>query len=393
MRPLSLALAARGAVLPCLVVALAGCATPAPPPAPPTALLHDALFQPAPAVPDAASVFALSPAMRDYADRELADPRRHPDPRAALVQALYHNRLRLSYDASSTRNAAQAFEARSGNCLSLVIMTAAFARHLGVPASYQVVQTDAFYSRSGNLTMASGHVNLVLAPPVTPRSAFTRSDNASLTIDFLPQEELRGQAVRPVDEPTIVAMYLNNRAAELLGEDRLAEAYWHARAALLHAPAFAAAANTLGVIYNRAGQPGAAEAAFRHTLATEPANTSAMGNLVLLLQRQERPVEAAALADRLAQLQPVPPFQHYQQGRQAMEVGDYARARDHFLRELRLQPYQDEVHFWVAQAYWRLGETDLAARHLARALSYSPTPGLHDRYAAKLDWLRHQHLQ
>jgi transglutaminase-like putative cysteine protease len=54
------------------------------------------------------------------------------------VQALYQpDQIRLEYDAAVTRNAAQAFEARTGNCLSLVIMTAALARELGLTVRYQ----------------------------------------------------------------------------------------------------------------------------------------------------------------------------------------------------------------------------------------------------------------
>ena len=126
----------------------------------------------------------------------LAPLARHADPRRELIAALYSKgRLRLDYDASSTRSASQAFASRAGNCLSLVIMTASFARQLGLPVSFQAVQTDDIYSRSGGLYMASGHVNLVLGPPAA-RSGYSQVSRESLTIDFIPQDELRGQRTR-----------------------------------------------------------------------------------------------------------------------------------------------------------------------------------------------------
>ncbi len=375
-----------------LSLGLAGCASTPTPPVQPAPLLHDTLFERPAQLPDAAAVFSMSPAMRQFANTELRNISFHPDPRRALIDALYRSRLRLAYDATVTRNAAEAFDAQSGNCLSLVIMTASFARHLDLPVGFQAVRTDEFYSRAGDLHLSSGHVNLVLDVP-RPRQAFARNTDVALTIDFLPQDELRGQMTRPLSPETVVAMYFNNRAAELLSAGRTADAYWHARAALLQAPSFFTAANTLGVIYSRAGQAAAAEVAYRRVLEAEPDNVSALSNLVRLLQRQGREAETPALAARLAQLQPVPPFQHFYLGRQAMDSGDHAAARDHFLRELRLQPYQDEVHFWAAQAYWQLGQRDEAARHLAQARSHSPSPGLQERYAAKLDWLRQNRLQ
>ena len=371
---------------------LAACAS-LPPPVANQQLLHDGLFSLPNPPPDGEGVFAMSDGMRAYAARELAPFARQPDPRRELIDALYKKgRLQLDYDATLTRSAAETFAARAGNCLSLVIMTASFARYLGLPVSFQSVQTDSFYSRSGDLYLASGHVNLVLGPPSMPR-AFSRNDRENLTIDFLPQDELRGQLTRPLEERTIVAMYLNNRAAEALTVGRLAEAYGYARAALLHDPGFYTASNTLGVVYNRAGHKGPAEAAFRHALAGDADSVSALSNLVKLLQRQGRSAETAALAARLERLQPVPPFHHFNLGRTALDAGNYAQARDHFRRELRMQPYQDEVHFWAAQAYWRLGQSSEARRHLSQAVANSANRITHERYAAKLELLRRSGVQ
>lgn len=379
-------------VLCALSALLSACANRAPP-APSPQLLHDELFTlPTPA-PDGQDVFAMSAAMRAYAERELTPLARHPDPRRELIAALYNKgRLQLDYDASVTRSAAESFASRAGNCLSLVIMTASFARHLGLPVSFQAVQIDDFYTRNGGLYFASGHVNLVLGPPAG-RSAFNRSDRESLTVDFLPQDELRGQRTRPLEEQTIVAMFLNNRAAEALAAGRIAQAYGYARAALLQDPGFYNASNTLGVVYNRAGHSAPAEAAFRHALAGDADNVSALSNLVKLLQRQGHDAESALLAARLDRLQPVPPFHHFNLGRAAMDGGDYALARDHFLRELRMQPYQDEVHFWAAQAYWQLGQASQARRHLSQAVENSANRDTHDRYVAKLEGLRHSAIQ
>ena len=377
-----------------LILALPGCATP-PPPAPIAAqtLLQDALFPAANPAPDVAGLFAMSDAMRAYAQKELPALGRHQDPRRALIEALYdRGQLRLMYDSGHTRTAAEAFEARAGNCLSLVIMTASFAQELGLPVSFQAVLTEDLYSRSGGLYLASGHVNLVLGPPRT-RSVSERSEPDSLTIDFVPGQDMRWQQTRPLQQSTIVAMYLNNRAAELLAQGHSAQAYWYVREALLHEPSYFNAANTLGVIYNWAGQAAAAEQAFRRALDGEPNNVSALSNLVRLLNGQGRQDDAAPLSARLERLQPVPPFQHFNAGRVAMDAGEFASARDHFERELRLQPYQPEVHYWAAQAYWRLGQTRRAERHLKLADENSSSRSEQERYSAKLDWLRNHQTQ
>lgn len=273
-----------------LLAGLLGCAlTPSPTPLNVASLLRDERFV-LPAQPfDPAALFALSPAMHDYARRRLPSPSSRHDLRRALLQALSDDAaLRLRYDAERTLSAAEAFEARAGNCLSLVLMTAAFARHLGQPVSYREVLVPDEVRQRGDLILVSGHINLVLGPP-PPSSAMRIGDRGSpLIVDFLPPSDLRSQRSVPLPESTLVAMYLSNRAAEELTASRLDAAYGWAREALLREPSHLGAANTLAVVYQRAGLVDAAEAALRHVLAIEPNHPAALANLVALLQRTGR---------------------------------------------------------------------------------------------------------
>jgi Tfp pilus assembly protein PilF len=351
-----------------------------------SALLPDSLFA-APAAHVDKAVFALNDNMRRFAQEHLAGVHGKDDPRQALLDALRLSNLRLNYDAATTRNAAEAFDARAGNCLSLVIMTAAFAKHLNLALTFQSVNTDTLYSRSGGLTLASGHVNMVLER-LPARANFGRPRSNDMLVDFLPPEELRGQATKPLPEHTLIAMYLNNRAAENLAAGQLDLAYQWAREALLHDPSFVGTMNTLAVIYLRVKQPQFAQATLHHLLSLEPDNTAALSNLVLALNRSGQPTQAATVQARLTALQPLPPLHHFDLGRQAMAQGNWALANELFARELRRQPYQPEVHFWAAVAHWRLGEHKAATKHMQLAMENSNSVGTHDLYAAKLEKLR-----
>src|SRR6218665_4094973 len=106
-------------LLPVLAVSawLSGCATAPPPATVAPQMFADALFQPGSDPISATQVFALSPAMKQYVDKEIATARRNKGDRQGLLDALYtKGQLQLEYDSSLTRTAAQAFDARSGNC-------------------------------------------------------------------------------------------------------------------------------------------------------------------------------------------------------------------------------------------------------------------------------------
>lgn len=366
---------------------LSACASPPKVVTRPDFLLHDALFAAPSERISADDVFALSEPMRRYLKNEIADEVREKGRQAGLASALYRKgQLRLEYDAAATRNAAQAFEARAGNCLSLVLMTAAFAKELGLPVFYQSAYLDETWSRSGNLLVTSGHVNIALGRRLI--DAGTGRALNPLTIDFLPVEDIRGLWTREIDEPTVVAMYMNNRAVEALTQGRLDDAYGWAREAISQNPGFVGSYNTLGVIYLRHGDLAPATQAFNHALESAPDNTRAMANLAEALARQGRAAESSALLHRLAQLEPYPPFHFFNLGLAAMKKEDFRAARDLFAKEVARADYNHEFHFWLGVAHFRLGDIEQARRHLIRAMDSSATRGDHDLYAAKLDRLR-----
>ena len=365
---------------------LAGCAA-APPPTPTESLLADRLFAPPREAVRTDDIFAMSDAMRSYLALEIADQIRVKGPQFGLAEALQKDsQLKLEYDAARTKNAAATFASRTGNCLSLVIMTAAFAKELGVPISYRAAYLDETWSRAGNLLIASGHVNVTLTRRLL--DAKTARDRTPLTIDFLPAEDVRGLRTREISEATIVAMYANNRAAEALADGRLDDAYGWAAESVRRDPQFAGAYNTLGVIYLRHGDFAQAERAFERVLAGDAKDTRALANLAETYARQGRLADAEAARQRLASLETYPPYHFFDLGMAAVRRDDWRSAREMFAREVARADANHEFHFWLGIADWRLGEESAALRQLTLAKDNSVTRDQHNLYAAKLAWLQ-----
>lgn len=376
-------------LLPLMLSACAGMRVPAPLPS--TQLLSDAAFGPPTETIGAADLFQLSPAMREY----LRSPAftailRRKGPERGLVEALYlKGQLKLEYDASITRNAAATFDARAGNCLSLVIMTAAFARELNMTVRYQDVLVEENWTRNGGLYFASTHVNLSIGKRRNePGRSVDPGLNNMLTIDFLPPEDMQRYHTHVLEERDIVVMFMNNRAAEALAQKRLDDAYWWTRAALLEHPGFTMAYNTLGVIYQRHGDQAMAERVFKAALEREPENTAVMHNLVPVLRDLGKVQESQALTQRLAAIEPFPPFHFFNLGIAAMERGDFQAAKDLFTKEVKRAPYNHEFHFALAIAHWQLGNGGKARDELRLAIDTSTTLDATRRYSSKLDKLR-----
>jgi Tfp pilus assembly protein PilF len=373
-----------------LLVLLAGCAsTPKLPPTPD--LYSDASFGRPSQPVSTAELFTLSPEMREYLHSAAFQTYvRNRGQEYGLLEALYNGGktgLKLDYDAAYTRNAAETYRDRAGNCMSLVIMTAAFAKELGMRVQYQNVVLDESWSRNGGLYLLSGHVNLVLGFRI-PNQPYATDPERALVVDFLPDPHADKHLTQPLEEEEIVMMYQNNRAAEALVQGKIDDAYWWARAATSGNPRMALAYNTLGVIYSRHGNMAMAERAYRTALMREPESATALRNLEPVLLALGKTEEAKAIAQRVARIEPIPPFHYFNKGVTAYQNGQYGEARDLFAREVKRAPYYDEFHFWLAASLLQLGELKEAREQLALAADTSTRKDTRNLYNAKLAHLR-----
>jgi Flp pilus assembly protein TadD len=336
---------------------------------------------------DTSQIFALNEDMHRYLEKQFAAQTLQKGVPKGLFDVLYDKgQLKVEYNADYTRNAAETFAARSGNCLSLAIMTGAFAKAMGLNVVYQRVLVEDHWNHYRDLIFISEHVNIVLGAS-TSRARFAPDDARRHTIDFFPPADQRPRTTETLDENTVIAMYLNNRAAEELAQGHTEKAYWWVRKALLQDAQLNAAYNTLGVIYRRHGALNDAERVFNAMLARDRNNEVAQWNLAVVLRAQGRVVDADTIAERLQRALPHPPHDFYDRGQAALRAGEYETAKQWFAREVARAGYNPKFHFALAVAHFHLGEFDQVNLHLRKALDGSATQSDRAIYAGKLEAL------
>ena len=372
-----------------LLVPFILCACVSAPPIPKTTeFFHDYLFSKTTDPIRIEDVFSVSQEMKDYLRSDIAPQLKSKGHQQGLYDALYNkHQLKLEYDSVMTKNAAQTFHTKTGNCLSLAIMTAAFAKNLGLGVEFQSVVVDETWSRSGNLYINSGHVNIVLGKRDLYFSVSSTGEQ-SFIIDFQPQGEIDRQHTHLLSEKTILAMYLNNRAVELLMQGSLDEAYWAARQAITQDVNFISSYNTLAVIYKKHNNPQEAQQVLSFALQFDSENTVVISNLIQILEEVGQRDEARILATKLEKLQPYPPFYFFKLGQEAMLRQDYIGAKKLFSKEVARDAYYHEFHFWLAQAYFQLGELKNAGDQLTLAQENSASESERNLYNAKLNKLK-----
>ena len=371
-----------------LGLVLASCADAPAPMAASEPLFTDSSFAPPSERIVPADIFKVTPEMRAYLDSKVAEEAAKHGQARALVESLFKDRLlQLDYDAEYTRDAAQAFDARAGNCLSLAIVTGAMAKELGLEVTYQSVKTSEHWELDGDLLELVGHVNVSVGMPVQKvRSWGFNADR--WTVDFLPASDTKGLATRTISESRIAAMFMNNRAAEALAHQRTDDAYWWIRSAVATDPSFSTLYNTLGVTYFRKGMLAQAESALRFALSLAPDSSESWNNLAVVLRRDGRAEQAASIERQHPPSGAAALAAAIDGGMKANESGDYARALELFTRALRKSSDNHDLHYQLAVTYLNLGDRRRAMEHLLAAEDNSTTARQRSVYASKVELLK-----
>lgn len=278
----------------------------------------------------------------------------------------------FGYQAGHSTVAGETWRMRRGDCLSLTVLAYATARAMGLDAQMQEVRTPVTFDRRGQLDVVNQHVNVLFR---RARRDLRGSEAQDVVVDFDPGFASRRPG-RLLSEDAVLARYYNNVATEHLGQRRYGLAYAHFKAAILADPAYAASYGNLAVLYLGAGLPAEAEQLLRHAMTLgDPADVP-IHTLHQLLVQQGRTAEALRLERTIAEGRERDPYHWIGLGVRHLEDGDMRAAISALERARAMATGFDEVHRYLAVAYWRAGEAAKAREQIALLASSGDKVGL-----------------
>ncbi len=277
-----------------------------------------------------------------------------------------------------------------GNCMSLALVTTAYARLVGVDIGWQLSPARPYYSSQGTVIYSADHIQTRLfAPPYGKSKGFSNANaplRSYLLIDYFTDERpRRGPTLR---ENQMIALVYQNLGVEAMSEGRLADSYWLLREALEHDPRSGHTYNTLGVLHRRAGADELAEGLLRHALTLAGEELLILRNLRRLLLSQGRTEEAEQLQQRILALPDPDPYPALARGDQALRAGRLEQALASYREARRIAPYLHEVDQRMAQVYLEQGDLRRARRELQRARDNAIAGTDRRQYQAKLQSLQ-----
>jgi len=298
------------------------------------------------------------------------------------------DRKGFAYRAGHSTVASETWRNRTGDCLSLTVLTYSVARTLGMTPVMQEVQTPAVYGRAGDFDVVNQHVNVMF--PRIRGDLMAESETHEVVIDFEPDfaAPRRGTAL---SEAGIVARYYNNVAVENMANGHYDVAYAYYKAAINTEPNYVSPYGNLAVLYRRANRENEAETLLRYAISHNNTNNIdvAMHELHRLLKDQGRLREAGEVERKLEAHQQTDPYHWIGLALADMEKNDMRAAIDKLGHANDIAPSFSEVHRYLAVAYARAGNPQKAREELAALENLG---GLSNKIALlrrKLDKIEH----
>jgi len=349
----------------------------------PALTFNSELFGERPDIIPVADIFRLSDEQQADFRRYFANPTLQNTPVHERVFSYLHGiTLYFGYQ-GKTFTAEQALLNKSGNCLSLAILTTALANLAGVETAYQLVDSTPVFESHKDVVYRGQHVRTKLLPARSEhgedRFVMGRS---GLLIDYFPTRGAR--FVANITKAEYIAMYYNNLASEAIALGDNDTAFWLLRKTLELTPDAAGAINSMAVVHRRAGDLDKAEEIFEFGITHLDDKVGLLRNYRVLLEQQGRYDEVARINRKLTQINDPNPFDWLHAGHGAYNDGDFREAVLFYRKAAKIAPYLHESYAGMAKAYYMIGDHIGAERAFRNALEKSQQLSTRSMYEAKL---------
>lgn len=282
-----------------------------------------------------------------------------------------------------TFTAQQTLENNTGNCMSLAILTTAYAKLAGVEAEYVESVSNPVYAKALNFEVASGHVVTKLYDPTfIVQKNFLYMQKPHIVVDYFP---VNGSWRGPrVNHDRFVSMYYRNLSSDALQQGKPKLAAWLSAEALKYAPEDPANVSLMAVIYRHLKHYDKAETLYQHGLALEKQDLYLLSNYRVLLLKQNRLAAAQAILESMDELDDPSPFRWLSLADQSLQANNMTLALKYYKKTIEKADYLPHGYAGVAKVYYLTGKTELAEKLMREALQRTHDDKAQKLYEAKL---------
>ena len=279
-----------------------------------------------------------------------------------------------------TLTARDAFEQRTGNCLSLAILSTAFVKEAGLRFQYNRINSAPTYQEYKNVQLVSTHVNLTIMDIPQTTGDYWLSN--AITIDYFRTKDSFVSKVVSSDE--LMVMYWNNLASEAVIAGHIDLAFSYALQANTIDPLYPETLNLMAILYNRKGHSEYAYLVYDFMDKNNLVSFSAIDNFATMLVNAGDTKRAALLRSKIQHIIDDNPYTWLSRGIAQFEKGEYKLAESYLLKSSNYGPYLHEPLYNLAKLYVKQNRFKAARSALQKAKELAYVTDDERRYQAKI---------
>ncbi|MBU2115327.1 MAG: hypothetical protein KKE94_16310 [Gammaproteobacteria bacterium] len=279
--------------------------------------------------------------------------------------------------------ASEAYALKSGNCISLAVLTKALADLARVEVEFQSIVSAPVFSIENDFMLSSDHVRTFLFnPDFVPEEGKIYFIKPAIVVDYLPAA---GDITGPrISQQTFIAMFYRNLAADALLAGRHEQVLALLKTALQYAPDYSAVINLTAVVHRRMQQPQLAEQFYQYGLDVSASKATLLSNYALLKYSQGDVDAAQTMLRSLPSIDEHDPYLWYVLGKTAQQKSQYGDAVTYLRKAAKQAPYMHQLQLELALAYYRNNQPEKAQQALGTAAELVSDSQTLQRYHAKL---------
>ncbi|ESP91453.1 tetratricopeptide repeat protein [Pseudoalteromonas luteoviolacea] len=303
-------------------------------------------------------------------------------PDRAVLNYLEQRLDRFTFD-GATLTARESLEKNEGNCISLAILTQAYASLAKIETTFREVGTVPVFRKNNNTILISNHFRTKLLAPSSSNAANQfEIIRAGTVVDYFPAQDSFFIDTASYDD--LVAKYYANKAVDSLLDKNFNNSYSFLISALNYSPNDAELINVAAVLHRRRGLQNDALEIFKFADKHHLTSQNLISNYLSLAKTQED-TQLVNHLENLLDNSVSTPFDKIQLAQRSIRKGSYNKA----IRELKEiiveTPYIPEPYFELARIYYTKGDIENTERLLALAIEKSSDPQKRSLFQAKRD--------
>ena len=300
-----------------------------------------------------------------------------PNERVASYMGIILDQFTFS---DETLTAKQAMESKSGNCLSLTILTGAFAKLADVKVGYQLLDKNPVFTIEDDLLVTSDHLRAVLISESATDQPFPTK--SFIRIDYFNTDGY--SYVDNINPGFQLSLFYSNVAVEHLRSGDISSAFAYAKHALSIYPLNPSALNTIGISHRYREDLVKAEEIYLYGAKNYDKSPTFLRNYLSLLINQRGDIDWDTLERNALSLDQSNPWTWVQAGNVAYSQAEFARASDFYNKALNLEPSLHQLYFLASRANHAAGNMSEAYSLMSNAMSIAKDESSGKRYKAKL---------